>query len=79
MKRLALVLCVTVFALAQTPVRHGEFRITAASADQAGPIRHLSGNVTIETDTFLLHADQADFNEGSQEILARGEVRIKVK
>jgi hypothetical protein len=37
MKRLALKSCMAVLALAQTPVRHGEFRITAATANQTGP------------------------------------------
>jgi lipopolysaccharide assembly outer membrane protein LptD (OstA) len=79
MKRLTLISCMAVLVLAQTPVRHGEFRFTAATANQTGPVRHLSGNVTIETDTFLLHADQADLNEDTQEILAHGDVRIKIK
>jgi lipopolysaccharide assembly outer membrane protein LptD (OstA) len=79
MKRLALISCLAVFALAQAPVRHGDFRVIADSANKTGSVRHLSGNVTIENDAFLLHANQADFNEATQEILAHGDVRIKVK
>jgi lipopolysaccharide assembly outer membrane protein LptD (OstA) len=39
----------------------------------------LSGKVTIETDTILIHADRADYNENAGEILAQGDVRIKLK
>jgi lipopolysaccharide assembly outer membrane protein LptD (OstA) len=43
------------------------------------PVPDLSGNVTIETDTFLLHAEQADLNVDTQEILPRGDVHIRVE
>ena len=43
------------------------------------PGQCLSGKVTIETDTILIHADQADYNENAGEILAHGDVRIKLK
>jgi lipopolysaccharide assembly outer membrane protein LptD (OstA) len=79
MKRLALISCLAVFSLAQTPLRHDEFRVTANEINKDGPVHHLSGNVTIETDKLLLHADQADYNEDAGEILAHGDVRIKLK
>jgi lipopolysaccharide assembly outer membrane protein LptD (OstA) len=79
MKRLVLILCVAVLAFAQAPVRHGDVAVTADRIDQAGPVRRLSGKVTIETDTILIHADQADYNENAGEILAHGDVRIKLK
>ena len=80
MKRIALVFCVAVFALAQAPpVRHGEILIEAREQTGTGPVKHLSGNVTIETDTVLLHADRADFNADTYEIQADGNVRLKLK
>jgi lipopolysaccharide assembly outer membrane protein LptD (OstA) len=33
----------------------------------------------IETDALLLQADQADYNEDTAEILAHGDVRVKLK
>jgi lipopolysaccharide assembly outer membrane protein LptD (OstA) len=54
-------------------------RIVANSASQNGAVRHLSGNVTIESDAILLHADAVDLNDNAQEIIAHGDVRIKLK
>lgn len=33
----------------------------------------------MESDTMLLHADQVDYNADTAEIVAHGEVRIKLK
>jgi lipopolysaccharide assembly outer membrane protein LptD (OstA) len=79
MKRAALILCVAVAALAQTPIPHGEIRIEALKQEMTGSVAHLSGNVTIETDTVLLHADRADFDQDTHEIVADGNVRLKLK
>jgi lipopolysaccharide assembly outer membrane protein LptD (OstA) len=79
MKRIALILCVAVFALAQAPVRHGEIQIEALKQEETGPVKHLSGNVRIETDAIVLHADRADFNTDTHEIQADGNVRLKLK
>ncbi len=79
MKRVALVLCVAVFALAQTPIPRGEVRIEALKQEMTGSVAHLSGNVTIETDAVLLHADRVDFNQDTHEIVADGNVRLKLK
>ena len=67
MKRAALILCVAVAALAQTPIPHGEIRIEALKQEMTGSVAHLSGNVTIETD--YPHLDSTWPN--SQEILWR--------
>jgi lipopolysaccharide assembly outer membrane protein LptD (OstA) len=79
LKRIVLVLCVAVFAVAQGPARHGEVRIDALKLEETGPVRHLTGNVRIETDAIVLRADRADFNTDTQEIQADGNVRLKLK
>lgn len=79
MKRLALISCVAVLAIAQTPVRHGDLFVNADREDKNGPMRHLTGHVTIETDAVLLRADDVDFNADAQEIVAHGDVHIKLK
>ncbi|MGA3187699.1 MAG: hypothetical protein ABSF22_11385 [Bryobacteraceae bacterium] len=40
---------------------------------------HLAGDVTIETDSMRLRADSADYNHDTQEIVAQGAVRVKLK
>jgi lipopolysaccharide assembly outer membrane protein LptD (OstA) len=79
MKRLALISCVAVLAMAQTPIRHGEFIVSADREEQNGPARHLTGHVTIESDAMILRADDVDYSDDTQEILAHGDVRIKLK
>jgi lipopolysaccharide assembly outer membrane protein LptD (OstA) len=79
MKRLVLISCCAVVAFAQKPVPYGTYEVTAKSIEADGPVRHLSGSVTIESDTILLRADQADYNDTTGEIVAHGEVRIKLK
>jgi lipopolysaccharide assembly outer membrane protein LptD (OstA) len=79
MKRLALISCVAALAFAQSPIRHGDAVVSADQQTQNGPVRHLSGHVTFETDAFRLQADQVDLNDDTAEILARGDVRIKRK
>jgi len=79
MKRLVLIICVGVLAIAQTPVKHGEFVVEALHNEVNGHVRHLSGSVLIETDAMTLRADEADINEETAEILPRGDVRIKLK
>ena len=79
MKRLALISCVAVLAIAQTPVRHGDVLVTADRIEQNGAVRHVTGHVTIETEAVTLRADEVDYNDDTQEILARGDVRIKLK
>ena len=40
-------------------------------------VAHLKGNVEIRANGFILHADQADYDEVSGEIKAEGNVSIK--
>jgi lipopolysaccharide assembly outer membrane protein LptD (OstA) len=79
LKRLALISCVAVLAIAQTPVHHGDVMISADRAERTGAVRHLAGHVTIETDAVTLRADEADLNDDTGEILAHGDVRVKLK
>ena len=79
MKRLALLSCVAVFATAQTPVHHGEWVLDADRQEQNGRTRHLSGHVKIETDAVILQADDVNYNDDTQELVAHGDVHIKLK
>ena len=79
MKRVALISWVAVLAIAQTPIRHGEFVVIADQQQRNGAVRHLSGHVTIESDSVILRADDVDYNEGVGEIVAHGDVRVKLK
>jgi lipopolysaccharide assembly outer membrane protein LptD (OstA) len=79
MKRLALISCVAVLAFAQTPIHHGEFVVTADRAEQKGDVRHLIGHVRIESDAVLLQADDVNYNDDTGEIVAHGEVHLKLK
>ena len=78
MKRLVLSSCIAMLALAQTPLRRGELKITAAYQEKDGSIRRLSGQVTVETEAVIIQASQADINEGTGEIRAHGDVTIKL-
>jgi lipopolysaccharide assembly outer membrane protein LptD (OstA) len=79
MKRLALISCVAVLAFAQTPIHHGNWLIEADQADQNGPARHLIGHVTMESDALILRADDVDYNGDTGEIVAHGDVHLKLK
>jgi lipopolysaccharide assembly outer membrane protein LptD (OstA) len=79
MKRMVLILCVGVFALAQTPVRHGEMLVQAGHQERNGAVVHLSGDVKIEIDSMVLRADDVDYNADTSEMLPHGNVRIKLK
>jgi hypothetical protein len=79
MKRILLVLCVGVVAIAQTPLRHGDVSITVDHVQGCGSIRQPTGHVAIETDAMVLRADKVDYNPDTQEIVAQGDVRVKLK
>ena len=69
MKRLLLILCVGVFALAQTPIRHGDVTITADCQQGSVSARQFSGPI-VETDVMVLRADKAGYHADTQEIVA---------
>ena len=81
MKRLLLVICFAALAVAQTgqSVPKDQVLIDANSMESDGTIRHLRGNVKIETDSIVLRADTADYNEHTGEIEAQGKVLVKLK
>jgi lipopolysaccharide assembly outer membrane protein LptD (OstA) len=79
MKRLALIACIGVLAFAQPAIRHDDIRVTADRVENDGHVRHLSGNVVIETDAMVLRASEADYNDDATEITARGDVHVKFK
>jgi len=79
MKRVALIACLGVLAFAQPAVRHDEIHVTADRIVNEGHIRHLSGNVVMETDTMVLRASDVDYDDDAGEVTARGDVRVKFK
>ena len=79
MRRLILSSCIAMFALAQTPTRRGDVTVTATHTVRDGSTMRLSGQVTIETEAVIVQASQADFNQDTREIQARGDVTIKLK
>jgi lipopolysaccharide assembly outer membrane protein LptD (OstA) len=79
MKRLVLILCVAALAFAQTPLKHSEMLVHAIHQETNGVVLHLTGNVSIESDSMVLRADEADYDPDTQEIVPRGNVRIKLK
>jgi hypothetical protein len=57
----------------------GPVLATALSVDKGYPypsVAHLKGNVVIKANGFILHADQADYDEVSGEIKASGNVSV---
>jgi len=79
MKGLALILTIAALALAQKPLHRGDVTFSADRQDINGSVTHLAGDVTIETDSMRLRADSADYNHDTQEIVAQGAVRVKLK
>jgi lipopolysaccharide assembly outer membrane protein LptD (OstA) len=62
------------------PIRQGSITFEANSISKTGHVMHLSGAVTIVTDTVVIHTDKtADFNTDTQEVQATGNVTIKLK
>ena len=60
-------------------LRHGDVYIEADHGYKTGQVSHLTGNVTIENDAIILHAEEADFNPDTWEIQPHGDVRVKLK
>jgi len=54
-----------------------EFRVTATSQESEGSIRHLRGNVVLETVDMKLQADEVDYDQDSGDAEARGHVRFE--
>jgi lipopolysaccharide assembly outer membrane protein LptD (OstA) len=79
MKRLALISLLAVLAMAQEAIRHGDVAVSAKEVQSDWPITHLTGNITIETDAFVLRADSADYNHDTNEITPHGDVHLKLK
>ena len=87
MKRLLLVLCVPVLALgalalgqeASSKLGPGDFLIKAKAQERNGSVVRLHGDVIIETESVILHADNADFDMESREIRPIGNVSLKLK
>jgi LPS-assembly protein len=52
-------------------------RIESVTQEVEGPLRHLRGNVRIETSDMQLRADEVDFNSETGDAEARGHVRFE--
>ena len=53
--------------------------LTATAIQRQAPIVQLRGNVEIKTKDMILRADEADYDQNTGEIEARGAVRIKLE
>jgi lipopolysaccharide assembly outer membrane protein LptD (OstA) len=53
--------------------------LTASAIQRQAPIVQLRGNVEIRTKDMILRADEADYDQNTGEIEARGTVRIKLE
>ena len=53
--------------------------LTAVAIQRQAPIIQLRGSVEIRTKDMILRAGEADYNENTGEIEARGTVRIKLE
>ena len=81
MKKLFLIFGFAVFAIGQTGSNRlspGEIRMTAMTIDRDISVTHLKGNVEISTDGMVLRSDEADYRLDNREIVARGNVRVKL-
>ena len=57
----------------------GEARLAAIDIERGLPypsVVHLKGSVEIRTNGFILHADEADYDEDTGEVEARGSVKV---
>src|SRR4030095_805118 len=53
--------------------------LTATAIQRQAPIVQLRGNVEIRTKDMILRADEAEYDQSTGEIAARGTVRIKLE
>ncbi|HET9220226.1 MAG TPA: hypothetical protein VFR18_24820 [Terriglobia bacterium] len=93
MKHIILMVLVFMFAIAAIAARQAVERkqiliatpegpnigLTAEAIQRQAPIIRLRGNVEIRTKDMILHGSEADYNENTGEIEARGTVRIKLE
>jgi lipopolysaccharide assembly outer membrane protein LptD (OstA) len=91
MKRLILISCSLVLALAQTPnpagrqpagklnLGHGEISLYADRTETFQATIHFSGNVVIETESMSIQADQADMNRATRELVVSGPLHVRLK
>jgi lipopolysaccharide assembly outer membrane protein LptD (OstA) len=57
----------------------GHFDITSNQIERAGPVIHLSGNVTFRIDAAMIEAQSADFNEDTRKFITDGELHVQMK
>jgi lipopolysaccharide assembly outer membrane protein LptD (OstA) len=76
MKFVLLTSCVAFLAVAQTPLRSGDFDLTADKQEKTGAVVHLSGHAAVRTAGLVLEADAVDFNGETRTMVARGKVTV---
>lgn len=61
----------------QNGPQQGEYYVESVTQTQDGPWLHLRGAARVETVDFLLKAGEIDFNEDTDELIARGQVHFE--
>ena len=79
MKKLILLVCISVLALAQQVMPPDDVQITSDSQQRDGSIHHLSGHVLIKTNAVTIRAERADYNIDTNAITTRGEATIELR
>lgn len=81
MKRAFLLVGFAALALGQqaNQTRNQDYDVTARYISKSGDHLQLAGDVVFETQSIVVHADTADFDETTQEIKAAGNVVVKLK
>jgi len=75
---LAVLLCGSLL-LAGDPNANADVSVRAISLKSVGHVHQLRGDAVLETSAVAVHADEIDYNQDTNEISARGNVRIKLR
>jgi lipopolysaccharide assembly outer membrane protein LptD (OstA) len=79
MKRLILLVGISVLALAQQVIPPDDVQITSDSQQRDGSIHRLSGHVVIKTSAVTIRTEKADYNIDTNAITTHGETTIELK
>lgn len=77
MKRLTLLACLAVLAVAQQANR--ELDMKAIQMQKDGNVHRLSGQVVIETNAIKIRTQNAEYKESTGEIVTHGDTTITLK
>jgi lipopolysaccharide export system protein LptA len=79
MKRLTLLACISVLALAQQVIPQNDVEIDSDSQQKDGTVHHLSDHVVIKTNAVTIRTEKADYNEDTGAIITHGEATIQLR